>query len=102
MDRHSGRNVPHVHGICRYVAPFGMAGRSMESPQPRMADRIRGVLVGAVLSTRVAAAFSKQASARAFRSQRTNCMSWRSGLGLVPGPAKIVAALAFVVFFFGV
>ncbi|HEY3741379.1 MAG TPA: zinc ribbon domain-containing protein [Bryobacteraceae bacterium] len=29
-------------------------------------------------------------------------MSWRSGLGLIPGPAKIVAVLAFVVFFFGV
>jgi hypothetical protein len=29
-------------------------------------------------------------------------MSWRSGFGLIPIPAKIVAALAFVVFFFGV
>ena len=29
-------------------------------------------------------------------------MSWRSGFGLIPGPAKIVAAVAFVVFFFGV
>jgi len=29
-------------------------------------------------------------------------MSWRSGFGLIPGPAKIVAALAFVVFFIGV
>lgn len=29
-------------------------------------------------------------------------MSWRSGLGLIPVPAKIVAALAFVVFFVGV
>jgi len=29
-------------------------------------------------------------------------MSWRSGFGLIPGPAKIVAVLAFVVFFFGV
>ena len=29
-------------------------------------------------------------------------MSWRSGFGLIPGPAKIVGALAFVVFFFGV
>ena len=29
-------------------------------------------------------------------------MSWRSGLGLIPGPAKIVAVIAFVVFFFGV
>ncbi len=29
-------------------------------------------------------------------------MSWRSGFGLIPGPAKIVASLAFVVFFFGV
>ena len=29
-------------------------------------------------------------------------MSWRSGFGLIPGPAKILAALAFVVFFFGV
>jgi len=29
-------------------------------------------------------------------------MSWRSGFGLIPVPAKIVAALAFVVFFFGV
>jgi hypothetical protein len=29
-------------------------------------------------------------------------MSWRSGFGLIPIPAKIVAALAFVFFFFGV
>jgi hypothetical protein len=29
-------------------------------------------------------------------------MNWRSGFGLIPGPAKILAALAFVVFFFGV
>jgi len=29
-------------------------------------------------------------------------MSWRSGFGLIPGPAKIVAALAFVFFFFEV
>ena len=29
-------------------------------------------------------------------------MSGRSGFGLIPGPAKIVAALAFVLFFFGV
>ena len=29
-------------------------------------------------------------------------MSWRSGFGLIPGPAKILAALAFVGFFFGV
>ena len=29
-------------------------------------------------------------------------MNWRSGFGFIPGPAKIVAALAFVVFFFGV
>ena len=29
-------------------------------------------------------------------------MSWRSGFGLIPGPAKILAAFAFVVFFFGV
>jgi hypothetical protein len=29
-------------------------------------------------------------------------MSWRSGFGLIPVLAKIVAALAFVVFFFGV
>ena len=29
-------------------------------------------------------------------------MSWRSGFGLIPGPAKILAALAFVLFFFGV
>jgi hypothetical protein len=27
-------------------------------------------------------------------------MSWRSGFGLIPGPAKILAALNFVVFFF--
>ena len=27
-------------------------------------------------------------------------MTWRSGFGLIPVPAKIVAALAFVVFFF--
>jgi hypothetical protein len=27
-------------------------------------------------------------------------MSWRSGFGLIPGPARILAALAFVVFFF--
>ncbi|HUB81494.1 MAG TPA: zinc ribbon domain-containing protein [Bryobacteraceae bacterium] len=29
-------------------------------------------------------------------------MSWRSGFGLIPGPAKIVAALAFMFFFFEV
>ena len=29
-------------------------------------------------------------------------MNWRSGFGLIPGPAKILAALAFVFFFFGV
>jgi hypothetical protein len=29
-------------------------------------------------------------------------MNSRSGFGLIPGPAKIVAALAFVLFFFGV
>src|SRR5438270_5924894 len=29
-------------------------------------------------------------------------MSCRSGFGLIPGPAKILAALAFVVFFLGV
>ncbi|HWC98568.1 MAG TPA: hypothetical protein VG456_17530 [Candidatus Sulfopaludibacter sp.] len=29
-------------------------------------------------------------------------MSWRSGFGLIPVLAKIVAVLAFVVFFFGV
>jgi len=29
-------------------------------------------------------------------------MSWRSGFKLIPGPAKMVAALAFVIFFFGV
>ena len=29
-------------------------------------------------------------------------MNWRSGFGLIPGPAKILAVLAFVVFFFGV
>ena len=29
-------------------------------------------------------------------------MSRRSGFGLIPGPAKILAALAFVVFFLGV
>ena len=29
-------------------------------------------------------------------------MNWRSGLGVIPGPAKIVAVLAFVGFFFGV
>ena len=29
-------------------------------------------------------------------------MSWRSGFGLVPVPAKVVAVLAFVLFFFGV
>ena len=29
-------------------------------------------------------------------------MNWRSGFALIPGPAKILAALAFVVFFFGV
>jgi len=29
-------------------------------------------------------------------------MSWRSGFGLIPGAAKIVAALAFVFFFFEV
>jgi hypothetical protein len=29
-------------------------------------------------------------------------MSWRSGFGLIPGPAKIVAALAFVLFFSGI
>lgn len=28
-------------------------------------------------------------------------MSWRSGYSIIPGPAKIVAALAFVLFFFG-
>jgi hypothetical protein len=28
-------------------------------------------------------------------------MSSRSGFGLIPGPARIVASLAFVVFFFG-
>jgi len=28
-------------------------------------------------------------------------MIWRSGFGLIPVPAKIVAAVAFVVFFFG-
>ena len=28
-------------------------------------------------------------------------MNWRSGFGLIPGVAKIVAALAFLVFFFG-
>jgi hypothetical protein len=28
-------------------------------------------------------------------------MSGRSGFGLIPGPAKILAAVAFVVFFFG-
>jgi len=49
------------------LALFGMAGQSMESPQPRMADRIRGVLVAAIPSTRVAAAFSKKASGRGFR-----------------------------------
>ena len=27
-------------------------------------------------------------------------MSWRSGFGLIPGPAKILAALNFVPFFF--
>src|SRR5262249_45615728 len=31
-----------------------------------------------------------------------DCMNWRSGFGLIPGLAKLVAALAFVVFFFGV
>ena len=29
-------------------------------------------------------------------------MSWRSGFRLIPGPAKIVAVLAFIAFFFGV
>ena len=29
-------------------------------------------------------------------------MNWSSGFGVIPVPAKIVAALAFVVFFFGV
>ena len=29
-------------------------------------------------------------------------MNWRSGFRLIPTPAKIVAALAFVLFFFGV
>ena len=29
-------------------------------------------------------------------------MSWRSGFGLISAPAKIVAALAFVLFFFGI
>ena len=29
-------------------------------------------------------------------------MSWRSRFGFIPGLAKIVAAFAFVVFFFGV
>ena len=29
-------------------------------------------------------------------------MSWRSGFGLIPVPAKIVAALAFVVFYYGI
>jgi len=29
-------------------------------------------------------------------------MSWRSGFGLIPFPAKMVAALAFMAFFFGV
>ncbi len=29
-------------------------------------------------------------------------MSWRNGFGLIPGAAKIVAAVAFVVFFFAV
>ena len=29
-------------------------------------------------------------------------MSWRSRFGLIPGPAKIVAALAFMFFFFEV
>ena len=28
-------------------------------------------------------------------------MSWRSAFGLIPVPAKIVAAFAFVIFFFG-
>jgi hypothetical protein len=27
-------------------------------------------------------------------------MSWRSGFGLIPGPAKILAALNFMIFFF--
>ena len=67
LDRHSGRHIPHVHGICRYVAHFGMAGQSMESPQPRMADRIRGILVAAIPYARVAAALSKNTSGRAFR-----------------------------------
>src|SRR5581483_2617262 len=97
-----GCNIPHVYGICRHVAPFGMAGQSMESPQRRMADRIRGVLVTAIPCTRVAAALSKKASGRGFRSQRTDGMSWRSGFGLIPAPAKIVAALAFALFFFGI
>jgi hypothetical protein len=29
-------------------------------------------------------------------------MNWRSRFGLIPGAAKVVAALAFVLFFFGV
>ena len=29
-------------------------------------------------------------------------MNWRSGFGFIPWPAKIVAALAFALFFFGV
>ncbi|HLK20236.1 MAG TPA: zinc ribbon domain-containing protein [Bryobacteraceae bacterium] len=29
-------------------------------------------------------------------------MNWRSGFGLIPVPAKIVAGFAFVLFFFGV
>jgi hypothetical protein len=29
-------------------------------------------------------------------------MSWRSRIGLIPVPAKIVAALAFVIFYYGV
>jgi hypothetical protein len=29
-------------------------------------------------------------------------MNWRNGFGLIPGPAKIVAAIAFLFFFFGV
>src|SRR5437868_185079 len=29
-------------------------------------------------------------------------MSWRSGFGFIPVPAKILAALAFALFFFGV
>jgi len=29
-------------------------------------------------------------------------MSWSSGFGLIPWPAKVVAGFAFVVFFFGV